>query len=93
MKRRTRRPVVTYERAWSRTMLVLFDLVGADWTAPATVKVRRTQRGMTITAVFADAQGLPVTAIARIRGRGDDWTQVSEELRFSSIFQAQGAAA
>ncbi|HUO23675.1 MAG TPA: hypothetical protein VMU59_14255 [Caulobacteraceae bacterium] len=90
MKRRQRTSVV-YERAWSETMIELFDLVGADWQRPATIKVRRTARGATVTALFVSPDGVRFTATARCREAGGRWTQVSESLGIA--FTLRGAAA
>jgi hypothetical protein len=83
----SRRPVkkvrtaVTYERPWDAGMSDLFDLVGAGWTPPATVKVRRTIRSMTVTALFRSPEGLPFRAHARARLQSDgEWIQTQESL-------------
>lgn len=71
---------VTYDQPWTEGLRELFDLVADDWAPPATVRLKRTVRTLTVTAIFRTAAGLRFTAHARIRLQGGEWVQTEATL-------------
>lgn len=67
MARRTtrRKPQKPQMMAWKDSFAELFKL-GAAWTPPAHVQVRRTQLGATFVAIFQDDGGRPFRLTTRI---------------------------
>lgn len=79
-KKSARRPAApAVSMAWREAHADLFSL-GAGWTPPATIKVRRTVKGYTLIAIFRDFRDRPVRLTTRVAWVcGEDRLTIEDE--------------
>ena len=87
-RKKASRPATT-TMPWRPAHRELFRLAG-DWPPPATVQVRQTTRGFTLSATFRNASGHPVKLTTRLRWIcGEDRLAIDSE-EMSVAFKVGG---